>query len=66
MFVFPVFQVSICFQKVAADILGIKLTRPELEQQQRVVKAEIVTYSNHEAANKPVQQSQKSSFCSVQ
>ena len=59
-------SVSICFQKVAAEILGIKLTRPELEQHQRVVKAEITKYNNIEAAAKPVQAQPKSSFCSIQ
>ena len=59
-------QVNIVFQKVAADILGIKLTRPDLEQQQRVVKAEIVTYKHAEAKSRPVQQQPKSSFCSLQ
>lgn len=58
-------SVSICFQKIAADILGIKLTRPELEQQQRVVKAEIVNYDNKMPVAR-AHQSTKSSMCSLQ
>ena len=27
------FQISLCFQKIAAEILGIKLTKNEMEQQ---------------------------------
>lgn len=56
---------SLCFQRVAADILGIKLTKPEVEQHQKVIKAEIVQYKN-EASAKPVTKTQKSSLCSLQ
>ena len=56
---------SLCFQRVAADILGIKLTKPEVEQHQKVIKAEIVQYKN-EASAKPVTKTQKSSLCSIQ
>ena len=58
-------SVSLCFQRVAADILGIKLTKPEVEQHQKVIKAEIVQYKN-EASAKPVTKTQKSSLCSLQ
>lgn len=50
---------------MAADILNIKLTKPEVEQQ-RVVKAEVIQYSNEMAAALPKAQETKSSFCSVQ
>ena len=60
------FQVSLCFQKVAAEILGIKLTRPEIEQHQRVIKAEISTYNNIEEKTKPVKSQAKSGFCVLQ
>jgi Ras-related protein Rab-28 len=59
-------QVNLCFQRVAADILNIKLTKPEVEQQQRVVKAEVIHYKNDIAAAKPMPQETKSSFCSIQ
>ncbi|WAR21671.1 RAB28-like protein [Mya arenaria] len=60
--------VSICFQKIAAEILGIKLTKPDIEQHHRVVKAEIVNYSKQEesAARHLPQTQTKSSFCSLQ
>ncbi|KAJ8317622.1 hypothetical protein KUTeg_005526 [Tegillarca granosa] len=58
-------SVSLCFQRIAAEILGIKLTKPEVEQHQRVVKAEIIQYKN-EAVAKPVVNSTKSSLCSIQ
>ena len=56
---------SLCFQRVAAEILGIRLTKPEVEQHQRVVKAEIID-SKHEATAKPVASPAKSSLCSIQ
>ena len=59
-------QVNLCFQRVAADILNIKLTKPDVEQQQRVVKAEVIHYKNDLAAAKPTPSETKSSFCSVQ
>ena len=49
---------------MAADILGVKLSRSEMEQQQRIVKAEIVTYNTKETIRPPPQQ--KSSMCIVQ
>ena len=63
------FQVNACFQKMTAEILGIKLSRPELELQQRVVKAEIVPHSQTEKAatsRTTSQNNQKSGFCVIQ
>ncbi|XP_048220088.1 ras-related protein Rab-28 [Perognathus longimembris pacificus] len=57
-------SVFLCFQKVAAEILGIKLNKAELEQSQRVVKADIVNYSQEPVSrtvNRP-----RSSMCAVQ
>lgn len=61
-------QVGLCFQKVAAEILGIKLTKPDVEQHHRVVKAEIVNYSKQEelAARSIPQTNTKSTFCELQ
>lgn len=59
-------SVGLCFQRITADILGIKLTKPEVEQQQRVVKAEVIKYSNDMAAARPAPSETKSSFCSLQ
>ena len=35
-------QVSLCFQKLAADILGVNLVRLDIEPEQKVLTAEIV------------------------
>lgn len=59
-------SVNLCFQRVAGDILGIRLTKPEVEQQQRVVKAEVIQYKNDLASAKSVPRETKSSFCSIQ
>ncbi|NXF38033.1 RAB28 protein, partial [Nyctibius bracteatus] len=57
-------SVFLCFQRIAADIFGIKLNKAEMEQSQRVVKADIVNYSQEPATrtvNPP-----RSSMCAVQ
>uniref|UniRef100_A0A3Q1EJZ1 Ras-related protein Rab-28-like n=1 Tax=Acanthochromis polyacanthus TaxID=80966 RepID=A0A3Q1EJZ1_9TELE len=57
-------SVYLCFQRVAAEILGVKLNKAEIEQSQRVVKADIVNYSQDTVArtvNPP-----RSSMCVVQ
>jgi len=59
-------QVSLCFQKIAAEILGIRLTKNEMEQHSRVVKADIIQYSNHEMPSRAAPTQTKSSFCSLQ
>ncbi|NXO89256.1 RAB28 protein, partial [Certhia brachydactyla] len=57
-------SVFLCFQRIAADILGIKLNKAELEQSQRVVKADIVNYSQ-EPVTRAVNPT-RSSMCAVQ
>jgi len=59
-------QVNLCFQRVAADILGIKLTKNEMEQTAKVLKADIIQYSNHELPSRATTTQTKSSFCSIQ
>lgn len=57
-------SVFLCFQRIAAEILGIKLNKAEMEQSQRVVKADIVNYSQEpvtRSVNPP-----RSSMCAVQ
>ncbi|KAL4695264.1 hypothetical protein H8959_000359 [Pygathrix nigripes] len=56
-------SVFLCFQKVAAEILGIKLNKAEIEQSQRVVKADIVNY-NQEPMARAVNPS-RSCVCAV-
>ncbi|XP_050397258.1 ras-related protein Rab-28 [Patella vulgata] len=58
-------SVSLTFQKVAAEILGIKLTKPEVEQQQRVLKAEIIKYPV-DAPVKPLPKQTRSTLCVIQ
>ncbi|XP_037685333.1 ras-related protein Rab-28 isoform X2 [Choloepus didactylus] len=57
-------SVFLCFQKVAAEILRIKLNKAEIEQSQRVVKADIVNY-NQESMSRTVNPP-RSSMCAVQ
>ncbi|XP_014668105.1 PREDICTED: ras-related protein Rab-28-like, partial [Priapulus caudatus] len=58
--------VSLCFQKIAADILGIKLSKQELDQQQKVVKADIVEYGASELPSRPSNRNTRSSMCLLQ
>ena len=56
--------VNLCMQKIAADLLGIRLSKQEQEQQQTVVKAEIVTYRESDLPRQ-IQSSEASMVCSV-
>uniref|UniRef100_A0A671PEA6 Ras-related protein Rab-28-like n=1 Tax=Sinocyclocheilus anshuiensis TaxID=1608454 RepID=A0A671PEA6_9TELE len=54
----------LCFQRLAAEMLGMKLNKAEMEQSQHVVKADIVNYSQEsvaQAVNPP-----RSSMCNIQ
>ncbi|CAM4618671.1 unnamed protein product [Leuciscus chuanchicus] len=57
-------SVCVCFQRLAAEIVGIKLNKAEIEQSQRVVKAELVDYPQDEGPIK--QENNQSKICSVQ
>ncbi len=60
-------SVNLMFQQVAAQILGITLSRIQMEDQHRVVKAEIVKSKepvNRQSVLPPT--SKKSSICSLQ
>ncbi|CAG2060203.1 unnamed protein product, partial [Timema podura] len=61
-------NVALSFQKVVAEVLGLKLTRAEQEEQQPVMKAEIV--HKEAAEDSPASSSQlgasKSSVCVMQ
>lgn len=62
-------SVALCFQKIAGELLGIRLTRSEQETVQPVVKAEIVQVlpSNSEDASiQPSNSSKSSSVCAIQ
>lgn len=60
---FNFLKVNLMFQQVAAQILGIQLTRIQQEDQHRIVKAEIVKYKEPAA---PAPKPKKSSICSIQ
>ncbi|KAK7137471.1 hypothetical protein R3I94_013198 [Phoxinus phoxinus] len=57
-------SVCVCFQRLAAEIVGIKLNKAEIEQSQHVVKADIVNYSQESVA-RPVNPP-RSSMCVIQ
>lgn len=60
---FSVLKINLMFQQIAAHILGITLTRIQVESEHRVIKAEIVKFKE----SKPVQPVQsKSNICSLQ
>uniref|UniRef100_A0A8C5LRZ1 RAB28, member RAS onco family n=1 Tax=Leptobrachium leishanense TaxID=445787 RepID=A0A8C5LRZ1_9ANUR len=56
-------SVFLCFQRAAAEILGIKLNKAEIEQSQRIIKAEIVKYAEEDI---PSDTSARSKICSLQ
>jgi len=56
-------SVNLMFQQIAAQILGITLTRIQVEDQHRVVKAEIVKFKEPKLAPAPPK---KSSICVLQ
>ena len=58
--------VSLCMQKIAADLLGIRLTKQEQEQHGAVMKAEItVKYSQDALPRNPQANASSSGVCSV-
>uniref|UniRef100_A0A8C1X6H1 Ras-related protein Rab-28 n=1 Tax=Cyprinus carpio TaxID=7962 RepID=A0A8C1X6H1_CYPCA len=57
-------SVFLCFQRLAAEIVGVKLNKAEMEQSQRIVKAELVDYPQDEGPIR--QESNQSKICSVQ
>uniref|UniRef100_A0A9J7YM17 Ras-related protein Rab-28 n=1 Tax=Cyprinus carpio carpio TaxID=630221 RepID=A0A9J7YM17_CYPCA len=57
-------SVFLCFQRLAAEVLGIKLNKAEMEQSQHIVKAELVDYPQDEGPIR--QETNQSKICSVQ
>uniref|UniRef100_A0A9J8D344 Ras-related protein Rab-28 n=1 Tax=Cyprinus carpio carpio TaxID=630221 RepID=A0A9J8D344_CYPCA len=57
-------RVFLCFQRLAAEVLGIKLNKAEMEQSQHIVKAELVDYPQDEGPIR--QETNQSKICSVQ
>ncbi|XP_013815544.1 ras-related protein Rab-28 isoform X1 [Apteryx mantelli] len=58
-------SVFLCFQRIAADILGIKLNKAEMEQSQHVVRAELVRYPEEDNQRHNTSNCQ-SKICSMQ
>jgi Ras-related protein Rab-28 len=60
-------SIGLCFQKITADILQVKMSKPEVEQQQPVLKAEIIQYNHSKTptSTKSQQQQQHSSLCNI-
>ncbi|KAM4673274.1 ras-related protein Rab-28 isoform 11-T12 [Amazona ochrocephala] len=58
-------SVFLCFQRIAADVLGIKLNKAELEQSQHVVRAELVKYPEEDNQHHNTSNCQ-SKVCSMQ
>ncbi|XP_014772441.1 ras-related protein Rab-28 [Octopus bimaculoides] len=56
--------VSVCFQRIAAELVGLKLTAAEKEQHQQVVTANIECESSPKVTS--VQNSPRSPICSLQ
>jgi len=56
--------VALTFQKIAAELLGIRLTKAEQELTQPVVKAEIVTYQD-QPLKPPTSDDSSSTVCSI-
>ncbi|XP_071744193.1 ras-related protein Rab-28-like [Lepeophtheirus salmonis] len=57
--------VNLCFQKISAELLGIKLSKAEQEQHQPVFKAEIVSYPDDKLPAPP-QSNFKTTVCCIQ
>ncbi|KAM3849209.1 ras-related protein Rab-28 isoform 2-T2 [Diretmus argenteus] len=57
-------SVDLCFHRIAAEILGVKLNKAEIEQSLRIVTAQLVDYPQEE--NNGQDTAQKSKICSVQ
>lgn len=58
--------VALSFQKIAAELLGVRLTKAEQEQQQPVVTAEIVTFQEAALPKAvPVSSHMPSTVCSL-
>ncbi|BFY97012.1 hypothetical protein BsWGS_00051 [Bradybaena similaris] len=44
-------SVSFCFQKIASDILQVRMSKPEVEEHHRVLKAEVINCNNSNTAS---------------
>ncbi|CAD5113347.1 DgyrCDS2521 [Dimorphilus gyrociliatus] len=58
-------SVNLCFKRIAAEILNVKLSKADLDSSQPVVKAEIVPSVGVRGPSRPLS-SQRSSLCTIQ
>ncbi len=58
--------VDLCFQKIAAELLGIRLSKADQEQHQTVVRADIVTYRQERLNQGQSTASVKTAVCAIQ
>jgi len=58
-------KVNSCFYRIAADLAGVILTKPEMEVASHVVKAQIVKYQQHDPEVK-APDPRKGNPCSIQ
>ncbi len=59
-------QVNACFYRIAADLAGVVLTKPEIEVAERVVRAEIVNHQQNDPDVAPDGRPATRSGCSIQ
>lgn len=56
-------QVALSFQKIIAMLLGIKLSKTDLEAHQKIIKAEVFMNETHQVVSST---QQRSSVCHLQ
>lgn len=62
-------NVSPCFYRVAAELAGVVLTKPEMEVTSNIVKAHVVLHPEDTAeseSNEPTSRKRRSGTCSLQ
>eukprot|EP00823_Brevimastigomonas_motovehiculus_P002555 TRINITY_DN1552_c0_g1_i1.p1 TRINITY_DN1552_c0_g1~~TRINITY_DN1552_c0_g1_i1.p1 ORF type:complete len:255 (-),score=56.45 TRINITY_DN1552_c0_g1_i1:110-874(-) len=57
--------VNMAFTRVAADLAGIALTKPEMDASAKVVKAEVINHPQHDSSTPQLQLTEKKSRCSI-
>merc|ERR1711865_1135336 len=59
-------QVNSCFYRIAADLAGVVLTKPEIEVSAQVVAAPIIKYQQHDPDVKGVNPRKSGGKCAIQ
>jgi len=55
-----------CFHRIAADLAGVVLTKPEIEVTSKVVRAEIVNHPQHDPDHPSADKARSPSKCMLQ